>query len=134
MDKGIRSRSILETSPRVWGEQSHRCIQRLHQGNIPTCVGRTVQLVLHTQEIQKHPHVCGENTKKVTKIQTLPFFTLLKFIHFRLVCFKKNVLITHDPKNSFHDCFITRIKSFSINLSIAIIIIINKITIIPKEI
>ena len=124
----------VETSPRVWGEPAELDKQYSKVRDIPTCVGRTQTFCSPLSCTERHPHVCGENTKKVTKIQILPFSILLIFIHFCLVCFKGNVLITHNQKNCFHDCFITRIKFSGINLIITIIIIRGKITIIPKEI
>ena len=50
-----------ETSPRVWGKHVDSDIWALAIGDIPTCVGKNHNGDSGLHELQRHPHVCGEN-------------------------------------------------------------------------
>src|SRR5258708_2937810 len=50
-------------SPRVWGERRCSCDCTTLTRTIPTCVGRTPQLLANGNLYADHPHVCGENQR-----------------------------------------------------------------------
>ncbi len=58
-----------ETPPRVWGRQFKLCIRRGVTGNTPTCVGKTASDSTIKARLEKHPHVCGEDQRNLTRIK-----------------------------------------------------------------
>jgi len=57
-----------ETPPRVWGRRNP-CLLRLSaDGNTPTCVGKTLPAYTCQPTVQKHPHVCGEDARRLTRL------------------------------------------------------------------
>ncbi len=52
-----------ETPPRAWGRQGHAVNRLPLGGNTPTCVGKTPARSGDFGPIEKHPHVCGEDTR-----------------------------------------------------------------------
>ena len=53
--------SRLETPPRAWGRQIADMLEKVKGGNTPTCVGKTVHLLVDLLVTKKHPHVRGED-------------------------------------------------------------------------
>ena len=53
--------SYLETPPRAWGRQCIRASPGSHDGNTPTCVGKTRGPGHREPGMRKHPHVRGED-------------------------------------------------------------------------
>ena len=54
-------RIVEETPPRAWGRLKLRVRDRIVVGNTPTCVGKTDPLRCTQSDIEKHPHVRGED-------------------------------------------------------------------------
>ena len=50
-----------ETPPRAWGRHFELCRIPVHDGNTPTCVGKTNHAATSVFLNQKHPHVRGED-------------------------------------------------------------------------
>ena len=57
----------METPPRAWGRQFKQKMLNDILGNTPTCVGKTNTKKERKMEIEKHPHVRGEDTWSATK-------------------------------------------------------------------
>ncbi len=57
----IMDYKALETPPRVWGRPSISITMPISAGNTPTCVGKTNVTGLKWSQVEKHPHVCGED-------------------------------------------------------------------------
>ena len=66
----------VETPPRAWGRPPPQKDQKRHQGNTPTCVGKTAQEAGISRLAWKHPHVRGEDRNKrrlrLTQAETPP--------------------------------------------------------------
>ena len=58
----------IGSSPRVWGTHTAFDAQRQPERFIPTCVGNTVVTTLIQTQTTVHPHVCGEHTEWILKI------------------------------------------------------------------
>ena len=54
--------SAIETPPRAWGRLSNINSYAILNGNTPTCVGKTSFNEYCRHEVEKHPHVRGEDT------------------------------------------------------------------------
>ena len=50
-----------ETPPRAWGRLLALCWPLVGPGNTPTCVGKTIRRAADDRNIEKHPHVRGED-------------------------------------------------------------------------
>ena len=59
-DRSIIPRSILGSSPRVWGTPQVTLIDAGEARFIPTCVGNSYSSRSPIRVISVHPHVCGE--------------------------------------------------------------------------
>ena len=57
----------VETPPRAWGRPPPQKDQKRHQGNTPTCVGKTAQEAGISRLAWKHPHVRGEDVANIFK-------------------------------------------------------------------
>jgi len=53
-----------ETPPRVWGRPEASFFAAALDRNTPTCVGKTTANWAAMDEVEKHPHVCGEDLYK----------------------------------------------------------------------
>ena len=51
----------LETPPRAWGRPPMRDFILEVMGNTPTCMGKTLSMLLLLLTMGKHPHVHGED-------------------------------------------------------------------------
>ena len=60
-----------ETPPRAWGRPVEAVMLNEKIRNTPTCVGKTRSLNVYPPEIQKHPHVRGEDADLVNLCQAL---------------------------------------------------------------
>ena len=58
--------AMTETPPRMWGRHLETDPAWMMFGNTPTHVGKTHLHTSHTQPRQKHPHACGEDSRKST--------------------------------------------------------------------
>ena len=58
---GLSFPYFLETPPRAWGRQCIRASPGSHDGNTPTCVGKTRGPGHREPGMRKHPHVRGED-------------------------------------------------------------------------
>ena len=73
---GFKTSLTPETPPRAWGR--HCAIMGIHSvaRNTPTCVGKTPPRASWTHNMQKHPHVRGEDSAKASaltaRIETPP--------------------------------------------------------------
>ena len=65
-----------ETPPRAWGRPTTTAEVVNGYGNTPTCVGKTDLIMPNSSVYGKHPHVRGEDQKKIfleyEKIETPP--------------------------------------------------------------
>ena len=59
----VRAIIVVETPPRAWGRRRKPGLTPRLSRNTPTCVGKTQTGVLKTGEIEKHPHVRGEDDR-----------------------------------------------------------------------
>ena len=62
---GFKSCPFLETPPRAWGRPVSNTAIIALTGNTPTCVGKTYIDIDLLPEIEKHPHVRGEDTERL---------------------------------------------------------------------
>ena len=53
--------SCRETPPRVWGRHPQRYPAADDGRNTPTHVGKTERSLPHFENVEKHPHACGED-------------------------------------------------------------------------
>ena len=61
-------------SPRAWGKREQLDSRSLNGRTIPTCVGKTVELIYASAANTDHPHVRGENfsIRKLAAMETGP--------------------------------------------------------------
>ncbi len=59
------SSNPLGPSPRAWGQRSCRRHPAFTSRSIPTCVGTTSSIFLSTRRMTVHPHVRGDNRKRI---------------------------------------------------------------------
>ena len=52
----------VETSPPAWGKPNKKYKGKQVLRNIPTCVGKTIDLDAFNEDSRKHPHLRGENS------------------------------------------------------------------------
>ena len=58
---GVARSSCPETPPRAWGRLCNSRDSREIIGNTPTCVGKTNAVYVVVTQLEKHPHVRGED-------------------------------------------------------------------------
>ena len=58
------SQRPAETPPHVWGRPATSSPSNTATGNTPTCVGKTARICAFPGQTRKHPHMCGEDTKR----------------------------------------------------------------------
>ena len=65
------TKASSETSPPAWGKHIAAYWRGQSLGNIPTCVGKTLQQIITNLCPQKHPHLRGENYKADTTVSSV---------------------------------------------------------------
>ena len=63
---GNPDKDYLETSPPAWGKRYYYSASPFIGGNIPTCVGKTWTYAAGRELPGKHPHLRGENRRRIS--------------------------------------------------------------------